>query len=105
MMKPTSVLLLAASMLLFFGCAQEKPEEAAQKIFEQQLQAAAHEGLQMDPSGLDYDIVAEGDGRALVEVTGLMPVKATLPLVKQKGQWILDKSSGPNAEKAEPRSH
>ena len=87
-MKPICALLLAASMLLFFGCAQEKPEAAAQKIFEQQV--AGHEGLQLDTSGLDYNLVEQGEDKALVEVSGLMPVKATIPLVKKQGKWVLD---------------
>ena len=87
-MKPICALLLAASMLLFFGCAQEKPEAAAQKIFEEQV--AGHEGLQLDTSGLDYNLVEQEEDKALVEVSGLMPVKATIPLVKKQGKWVLD---------------
>jgi hypothetical protein len=87
-----------------FGCAQEKPEAAAQKIFEEQVQVAAHEGLQLDPSGLDYDLIEEGENRALVEVTGLMPVKAMIPLVKQKGKWVLD-MTGHEASEEAPASH
>jgi len=86
-MKPICALLLAASILLFFGCAQEKPEAAAKKIFEQQV--AGHEGLQLDTSGLDYELVEQDGDRALVEVTGLMPVKAKVPLVKKQGKWVM----------------
>ena len=88
-MKHFFCFLLIAGLVTTMGCAQEKPEQAAQKIFEKQVQVAAHEGLQMDPSGLDYDIVEENDDRVVVEVTGLMPVKATIPLVKKKSKWVL----------------
>ena len=87
-MKKLFYWILALSLLLVFGCAQEKPEAAAKKIFEKQV--ASHEGIQLDTSGLDYDLVQQDGDRALVEVTGLMPVKATLPLVKNQGKWILD---------------
>lgn len=103
-MKRFSSLLLVVSLVVVFGCAQEKPEAAAQKIFEKQVQVAAHEGLQLDASGLDYDIVEESDDRALVEVTGLMPVKATIALVKQKGKWVPDMSAEAPMEAA-PTGH
>jgi hypothetical protein len=103
-MKRFSSLLLVVSLVVVFGCAQEKPEAAAQKIFERQLAVAAHEGVEMDPSGLDYDIVEEGEGRAVVAVTGLMPVKATLPLVKQQGKWVLDMPAEVSLE-GEPAAH
>lgn len=103
-MKRFYALLLVAFLLVVFGCAQEKPEAAAQKIFERQLAVAAHEGMEMDPSGLDYDIVEESGDRALVEVTGLMPVKATLPLVKQQGKWVLDMPAGETLE-GKPAGH
>lgn len=86
-MKKLFYWILALSLLLVFGCAQEKPEAAAKKIFEQQV--AGHEGLQLDTSGLAYDLIAQDGDRALVEVTGLMPVKASIPLVKKQGKWVL----------------
>ncbi len=86
-MKKLFFLILALSLLLFFGCAQEKPEAAAKKIFEQQV--AGHEGLQLDTSGLAYELVEQDGDRALVEVTGLMPVKAKIPLVRKQGKWVM----------------
>jgi hypothetical protein len=79
---------LLVGLIVFFGCAQEKPEAAAKKIFEKQV--AGHEGLQLDASGLDYELIAQDGDRALVEVTGVMPVKATIALLKQHGKWVLD---------------
>jgi len=70
-----------------FGCAQEKPEAAAKKIFEQQV--ASHQGLELDTSGLAYHVVELGEDNVLVEVSGNMAVKASLPLVKKGGQWVL----------------
>ena len=103
-MKHFFCFLLIAGLATVMGCAQEKPEAAAKKIFDEQLQVAAHEGMQMDPSGLDYDIVEEGEDRVIVEVTGLMPVKATIPLVKQKGKWVLEMPTG-SAPEAAPAGH
>ena len=87
-MKRLMCLLFVIGLTTMFGCAQEKPEAAAKKIVEQQV--AGHEGLQLDTSGLDYDLIEQDGDRAWVQVTGLMPVKATIPLVKKQGKWILD---------------
>ena len=87
-MKRMLCLVMVVGMVAMFGCAQEKPEAAAKKIFEQQV--AGHEGLQLDTSGLDYDLIEQVEDKALVEVSGLMPVKATIPLVKKQGKWVLD---------------
>jgi hypothetical protein len=51
---------------------------------------AGHEGIELDTSRLVYTIVAQEDGVAQVAVTGDMAVKATIPLVEKKGQWVLD---------------
>ena len=91
---------LLVGLIVFFGCAQEKPEAAAKKIFEKQV--AGHEGLQLDASGLDYELIAQDGDRALVEVTGLMPVKATIPLVKKQGKWILAAPTEESEAEASP---
>ena len=101
-MKKLFYLLLVLSLLPVFGCAQEKPEAAAKKIFEHQV--AGHEGLQLDASGLAYDLVAQDGDRALVEVTGVMPVKATIALVKQHGKWVPD-VPGQGGEAEAPAEH
>ena len=100
-MKKIFYLILVLGLLFTFGCAQEKPEAAAKKIVEQQV--AGHEGLQLDTSGLDYELIAQDGDRALVEVTGVMPVKATIPLVKQQGKWVLDTPA--EAVEAAPAEH
>ena len=87
-MKHMLCLVMVVGIVAMFGCAQEKPEAAAKKIFEQQV--AGHEGMELDTSGLDYDLIEQVEDKALVEVSGLMPVKATIPLVKKQGKWILD---------------
>jgi hypothetical protein len=86
-MKRMICLLAVLGLAVMLGCAQEKPEAAAKKIFEQQV--AGHEGLQMDTSGLDYAIIEQSEDRAVVQISGLMPVKATIPLVKKQGKWVL----------------
>ena len=87
-MKRILCVKLVLGVALMFGCAQEKPEAAAKKIFEQQV--AGHQGLEFDTSGLVYTIVEQGDNNAIVEVSGKMAVKAAIPLVEKKGQWVLD---------------
>jgi hypothetical protein len=87
-MKRILGVILVLGVAAMVGCAQEKPEAAARKIFEQQV--AGHEGIELDTSGLVYTIVEQGDNRALVEVSGNMAVKAAMPLVEKKGQWVLD---------------
>ena len=86
-MKKILCVLLMLGMAVMVGCAQEQPEAAAQKIFEQQV--AGHEGLELDTSGLVYTIVDQGENAAVVEVSGQMAVKAAIPLAKKGGQWVL----------------
>ena len=100
-MKRLMCLMLVIGLVTMFGCTQEKPEAAAKKIFDRQ--AAVHEGLQLDTSSLDYALIAQDGDKALVEVTGVIPVKATIALVKQQGKWVLD-MSGETVEAA-PAEH
>jgi FKBP-type peptidyl-prolyl cis-trans isomerase len=86
-MKKIICLVLLLGLVVMFGCAQEKPEAAARKIFEQQV--AGHQGLELDTSGLVYKIVEQGEDNVLVQISGDMAVKASLPLVKKGGQWVL----------------
>ncbi len=86
-MKRILCVILVLGLVVMFGCAQEKPEAAARKIFEQQV--AGHQGLELDTSGLVYHVVEQGEDNVLVEVSGNMAVKASLPLVKKGGQWVL----------------
>jgi hypothetical protein len=87
-MKRILCVILVLGVAVIFGCAQEEPEAAAKKIFEQQV--AGHVGMELDTSGLVYTVVEQGDNSALVEVSGNMAVKAAIPLVEKKGQWVLD---------------
>lgn len=97
-MKRILCVILVLGMAVIFGCAQEKPEAAAKKIFEQQV--ASHQGLALDTSGLVYDIVEQGDHIVVVEVSGDMAVSATIPLVMKNGQWTLDMPTDETPEKA-----
>lgn len=102
-MKKTLYLLLALAILTLFGCGADKPEAAARKIFEQQVQGAGHEGLALDTSDLVFDLLEKDDNTALVAVSGRMAVNATLPLVKRQGQWVLDMPAGETAGNAPAR--
>ena len=95
-MKRILCVILVLGMMVMFGCAQEAPEAAAKKIFEQQV--AGHQGLELDTSGLAYHVVEQGEDNVLVEISGDMAVKAALPLVKQGGQWVLAIPTGGTPE-------
>lgn len=100
-MKKIICLILLLGVAVMFGCAQEEPEAAAKKIFEQQV--AGHEGLELDTSGLVYTIVEQGEENVLVQISGNMAVKAALPLVKKNGQWVLAvPKEEPEAKEAKP---
>lgn len=100
-MKKIICLIIVLGVAVMFGCAQEAPEAAAKKIFEQQV--AGHQGLKLDTSGLVYTIADRGDDTAVVQVSGKMVVKATLPLAKKGGQWVLAVPEGqPDAKEAKP---
>ena len=86
-MKKITCLILVLGVAVMFGCAQEEPEAAAKKIFEQQV--AGHEGLELDTSGLVYTVVDKDEENVRVEISGDMAVSATLPLVKKNGKWLL----------------
>ena len=95
-MKKITCLILVLGVAVMFGCAQEEPEAAAKKIFEQQV--AGHEGLELDTSGLVYTVVDKDEGNVRVEISGDMAVSATLPLVKKNGKWLLAIPAGETPE-------
>ena len=96
-MERLMCLILVIGLTAMLGCAQEQPEAAAKKIFEQQV--AGHEGLELDTSDLVYTIVDHSEDAATVEVTGKMAVKASIPLSKKGGAWVLDLPSGESPPK------
>ncbi len=75
--------------LLMIGCADQKPEDAARKIVDQQV-AVHHEGFEMDTSRVVYKVVEQDGNTAMVEVSGDIAVKAVIPLVKKGGEWALN---------------
>lgn len=95
-MKKIYCVMLVLGVAVMFGCAQDEPQAVAKKIFEQQV--AGHEGLELDTSGLAYQVVEQGEDNVLVEISGSMAVKASLPLVKKGGQWVLAIPAGEAAE-------
>ncbi len=94
------ICLLFVVGLLIVGCADQKPEEAARKIVDQQV-AIHHEGFEMDTSQVAYKVVEQDGQTALVEVSGDIAVKAVIPLVKKGGDWVLNV---PTAAPGEPKT-
>ncbi len=88
-MKNIIWIVVVAGLLVTFGCTEQKPEEAARKIVDQQV-AIHHEGFKLDTSKVSYKVVEQGDKQAIVEVSGNIAVKAVIPLVKKSGEWVLD---------------
>lgn len=75
--------------LLIIGCAEQKPEEAARKIVDQQV-AIHHEGFELDTSRVTYKVIEQDGQTAMVEVSGNIAVKAVIPLAKKGGEWVLN---------------
>ncbi len=94
-MKKAICLLVGAGLLLTIGCAEQKPEEAAREIVDQQV-AVHHKGFEMDTTKVVYKVVEQDDQHAMVEVSGNIAVKALIPLTKKGGEWVL---AVPSAEK------
>ncbi len=87
--------------LLMIGCADQKPEDAARKIVDQQV-AVHHEGFEMDTSRVVYKVNEQDDDTARVEVSGDIAVKAVIFLAKKEGEWVLNV---PHADKAAKGAH
>ena len=94
-MKKAICLLVGAGLLLTIGCAEQKPEEAAREIVDQQV-AVHHKGFEMDTTKVVYKVVEQDDQHAMVEVSGNIAVKALIPLTKKGGEWVL---AAPSAAK------
>lgn len=97
-MKKAICVVAAAVLLLVFGCSEQKPEEAARKIVDQQV-AVHHEGIELDTSKVAYKVVEQDDQTAMVEVSGNIAVKAVIPLTKKGGEWVLPVPPAPSSEK------
>jgi ABC-type dipeptide/oligopeptide/nickel transport system permease component len=97
-MKKALYLVMVMGVLVIFGCMQSKPEDAAKAYMNQQI--PAHQGLDLDTSGLKYELVEETAGSAKVLVSGDIAVEAELNLVKTGGKWTLA-GDAPEAVEAE----
>jgi hypothetical protein len=104
-MKKVIGLLVGVGLLLTYGCAEQKPEEAARKIVDTQVKVH-HEGFALDTSKVVYKVMEQDANKARVEVTGDIAVQAVIPLVMQDGEWVLDvptgKAPAKKAHKAAP---
>ena len=87
-MKKGLCILFTVSLLII-GCAEQKPEEAARRIVDQQV-AIHHEGFELDTSRVIYKVIEQDGQTAMVEVSGNIAVKAVVPLAKKGGEWVLN---------------
>ena len=94
--------LVLMAGLLIISCADQKPEEAARQIVDQQV-AVHHEGFQMDTSRVAYKVIAQDGDTAMVEVSGDIAVKAVIPLAKKGGEWVLNVPQADKAAKGGPK--
>ena len=99
-MKKGLCILFTVSLLII-GCAEQKPEEAARRIVDQQV-AIHHEGFELDTSRVTYKVIEQDGQTAMVEVSGNIAVKAVVPLAKKGGEWVLNV---PRAKAAAERAH
>ncbi len=99
MNKGLCIVLMAG--LLLIGCADQKPEEAARHIVDQQV-AVHHEGFEMDTTRVVYKVIEQDGDTAMVEVSGDIAVKAVIPLAKKGGEWVLHV---PHADKVAKDAH
>ena len=97
-MKKMIGVVLAVGLLLVAGCAEQKPEEAARLIVDQQV-AIHHEGFELDTSKVSYKVIAQEGDTAMVEVSGDIAVKAVIPLAKKGGEWVLNVPHAPAGAK------
>jgi hypothetical protein len=88
---------MAMGILAVIGCQPSKPEDVAKAFMNQQI--SAHQGFDLDTSGLKYEIVEETAGTAKVLVSGDIAVEAALNLVKTGGKWAV---AGNEPEVVEP---
>ena len=92
-MKSVICLVLAMGLLALAGCQQSKPEDAARAFMNRQI--PAHKGMDLDTSGLEYQVVQESGDAAKVLITGDIEVKAELNLIKTDGEWkVAEKGQG-----------
>ncbi len=102
-MRKAILYLTVAGLTLFIGCAEQKPEDAACKIVDQQVKIH-HKGFELDTSKVVYKVAEQDGDKAKVEVSGDIAVQAVIPLVMQDGEWVLDMPTGEApAKKAHPR--
>lgn len=102
-MRKAIICLMVAGLILFVGCAEQNPEDAARKIVDQQVKVH-HQGFELDTSKVVYKVVEQEDDKAKVEVSGDIAVQAVIPLVMQDGEWVLDMPTGKApAKKAHPK--
>ena len=104
-MKKVMCFVMATGLLAVVGCQKSKPEDAAKAFMNQRI--AAHQGFDLDTSGLDYKIVEQNEETAKVMVSGDIAVKAELDLVKSDGKWMVaQKGQGEgNPEKSAGNEH
>jgi hypothetical protein len=99
-MKKVLCFIVATGLLASVGCQPTKPEDVAKAYMNQQI--SAHQGVDLDTSGLEYQVVEESADTAKVLVSGDIAVTAELNLVKIGGKWSLSEKAPESGEPEEP---
>ena len=99
-MKSVVCFVLAMGLLAVAGCQKSKPEDAARAFMNRQI--PAHQGFDLDTSGLEYKVVQESSDTAKVLITGDIEVNAELNLVKADGGWKVDEKGEGIEKKVAP---
>jgi hypothetical protein len=86
-MKKVLCLVMTTGVLAVIGCQPTKPEDVAKAFVNKQISAS--QGVDLDTSGLKYEMFEETDGTARVLVSGDIAVEAELNLVKTGGKWTV----------------
>lgn len=86
-MKKILCLLGVVALTWIGGCVKQTPEDAAKSYVRQMVEK--HKGIELNTSKLNYKVVEQDNGTAVIEVSGPVEVKAIMSMVKQGNKWVL----------------
>ena len=86
-MKKLLVLVVAVSVLFVAGCGTDTPEGDASDYINKSL--AFDKNIELDASGLTYEVEEEADGKTVVTVSGTIKCDGKMVFLKKDGGWEL----------------